>query len=123
MSQFSWTLLDDFGKQYEIGLYYGVCSKYILIHVNRKLIVEDFNVEETKKYSFYVGHEFCEMKLQEDNDQFSYSFISNHDVDTPLNLARKQQSRKYFIFLIVLGIALLLFILRLSYWMIAISDF
>ncbi len=123
MSQFSWTLLDDFGKQYEIGLYHGGCSKHILIHVNRKLIVVDFNVEETKKYSFYVGHEFCEMKLQEDNDQFSYSFISNHDVDTSLNLARKQQSRKYFIFLIVLGIALLLFILRLSYWMIAISDF
>ena len=123
MSQFSWTLLDDFGKQYEIGLYHGGCSKHILIHVNRKLIVVNFNVEETKKYSFYVGHEFCEMKLQEDNDQFSYSFISNHDVDTSLNLARKQQSRKYFIFLIVLGIALLLFILRLSYWMIAISDF
>ena len=123
MSQLSWTLLDDFGQQYEIGLYHGDRSKHVLIHVNRKPIVVDFSVKETKKYSFYIGYELCEMKLEKKIDQFYYSFITNQNVDTPLNLARKQQSRKYFMFIIVIGVAILLSILGLSYWMMTISPF
>ncbi len=64
MSQFSWTLLDDFGKRYEIGLYHGDRSKYVLIYVNKKPIVVDFSIKETKKYSFYIGHELCDMKIE-----------------------------------------------------------
>ena len=45
MSQFSWTLLDDFGKRYEIGLYHGDRSKYVLIYVNKKSIVVDFSIK------------------------------------------------------------------------------
>ena len=77
MSQFSWTLLDDFGKRYEIGLYHGDRSKYVLIYVNKKPIVVDFSIKETKKYSFYVGHELCEMKIEKKTGQFYYSFITN----------------------------------------------
>lgn len=123
MSQLSWTLLDDFGQQYEIGLYHGDRSKHVLIHINRKPIVVDFSVKETKQYSFYVGHELCEMKIEKDTDQYYYYFNTNQNADTPLNLARKQQSRKYFMFIIVIGVAILLSILGLSYWMMTISPF
>ena len=123
MSQLSWTLLDDFGQQYEIGLYHGDRSKHVLIHINRKPIVIDFSIKETKQYSFYIGHELCEMKIEKDIDQYSYCFNTNQNMDTPLNLARKQQSRKYFMFIIVIGVAILLSILGLSYWMMTISPF
>lgn len=122
MSQLSWTLLDDFGQKYEVGLYHGDRSRHILIHINKKPIVVDFAIKETKIYSFYIGNELCEMKIQKVDDQFSYSFVTNQDIDTPLNLARKEQSRKYFIFIIVLSVVLLLFILGLSYWMIISSP-
>jgi len=116
MSQLSWTLLDDFGQQYEIGLYHGDRSRHVLIYINRKPIVIDFNIKENKQYSFYVGHELCEMKIEKENDRYSYSFVTNLEINTPLNLARKEQSRKYFIFIIVIGVILLLSILSLTYW-------
>lgn len=123
MSQLSWTLLDDFGQQYEIGLYHGDRSKHVLIHINRRPIVVDFNIKDTKQYSFFVGHELCEMKIEKDTDQFSYSFRTNQDANTPLNLARKEQSRKYFMFIIAIGVGLILSIVGLSYWMMTTTPF
>lgn len=117
MSQLSWTLLDDFGQQYEIGLYHGDRSKHVLIHINKKPIVVDFNIKEPKQYSFYVGHELCEMKIEKESNQFSYSFVTNQDVDTPLNLARKQQSRKYFFYIIALGFVIVLMVSGITYLM------
>ena len=123
MSQLSWTLLDDFGHQYEIGLYHGDRSKHLLIHINKRPIVVDFNIKETKEYVFYVGHELCELKIEKEENQFIYSFVTNQEIDTPLNLARKQQSRKYFIYLIILCILIIASILGLSYWMMTTSPF
>lgn len=123
MSQLSWTLLDDFGQQYEIGLYHGDRSKHVLIHINRKPIVVDFSIKDTKQYSFYVGHELCEMKIEKNINEYSYSFVTNQDVDTPLNLARKEQSKKYFIFIIIISFLLVISILGLSYWMMTTSPF
>lgn len=117
MSQLSWTLLDDFGQQYEIGLYHGDRSKHVLIHINRRPVVIDFNIKDSKEYSFYVGHEWCEMKIEKVEDQYLYSFSTNKEIDTPLNIARRQQSRKYFILTIALGVILALLILGLGYWM------
>ena len=76
MSQFSWTLLDDFGKRYEIGLYHGDRSKHVLIYVNKKPIVVDFSIKETKKYSFYIGHDYARLRSKK-TGQFKYSFITN----------------------------------------------
>ena len=123
MSQLSWTLLDDFGQQFEIGLYHGDRSKHVLIHINKKPVVVDFNIKESKQYSFYVGYELCEMKIQKEADQYSYSFVTNQDIDTPLNLARKEQSRKYFFFIIAITITLIISILGLSYWLMSTSPF
>ena len=123
MSQLSWTLLDDFGQQYEIGLYHGDRSKHVLIYINKKPIVVDFNIKEPKQYSFYVGHELCEMKIEKESNQFSYSFVTNQDVDTPLNLARKEQSKKYFFYIIAIALLLFIAILGLSYWMLSTSLF
>lgn len=119
MSQLSWTLLDDFGHQYEIGLYHGDRSNHVLIHINKKPVVVDFNIKEAKQYSFYVGHELCEMKIEKEANQFSYSFVTNREVDTPLNLARKEQSRKYFMYIIILGLILVFSILGLTFWLLS----
>ena len=123
MSQLSWTLLDDFGQQYEIGLYHGDRTKHVLIHINKRPIVVDFNIKDPKQYSFYVGYELCEMKIEKETDQYSYSFVTNQDADTPLNLARRHQSRKYFIFIIIIAVVLMLSILALSYWMMTTTPF
>ncbi len=122
MSQLSWTLLDDFGQQYEIGLYHGDRSNHVLIHINRKPIVVDFNIKDDKKYSFFVGHELCEVNIEKDTDRYLYSFITNQDIDTPLNLARKQQSRKYFMIIMAIGVGLVLSIIGLSYWLMTTSP-
>jgi len=57
------------------------------------------------------------MKIEKETDRYSYSFVTNRDIDTPLNLARKQRSRKYFFFIIAIGIAIVLLVSGLTYWM------
>lgn len=115
MSQLSWTLLDDFGQKFEIGLYHGNSSRHVLIHVNRKPIVIDFNIRENKKYSFYVGYEMCELEIIKNLDNYSYSFITNRDIDTPLNKVRKEVSRKYFYFIIIMSVVIMTSILILRF--------
>lgn len=117
MSQLSWTLLDDYNQRYEIGLYHGDKSHHVLIYVNKIPVVIDFNIRETKQYSFYVGQELCELRIERYSDVYKYSFVTNKEVNTPLNLARRQQSRKYFWFIILLGLSLILIILGVSKWM------
>jgi len=56
--------METFGKRYEIRFYHGDRSKHVLISVNKKPIVVDFSIKETKKYSFYTGHDLCEMKIE-----------------------------------------------------------
>jgi len=47
----------------------------VLIYVNKKPIVVDFSIKETKKYSFYVGHELCEMKIEKKPANSILSFL------------------------------------------------
>jgi len=116
MSQLFWTLLDDTGQQYEVGLYHGDRSKHVLIHINRKPVVIDFNIRKDKTYSFYVGEELCEMNVIKNQNTYQYSFVTNHKINTPLNNARKRQARKYFLISMILFLVILILVLGLSYW-------
>ena len=115
MSQLSWTLLGPYGDRYDIGLYHGDRTKHVLVHVNRKPVIIDFSIRKSKKYSFYVGHELCELQIAKEDTEYSYSLKTNKNVDTPLNKLRKEQSRKYFFIAIFFAIFFVLTIITISY--------
>lgn len=115
MSQFTWTLLGQNGGQYEVGLYHGDESKHVIVYVDREPIIIDFNITESKSYSFYIGHELCEMNLTIDADNYHYSLTTNRDADTPLNLARRALTKKYKTWLLAIAVSLIAGISLLSY--------
>lgn len=121
MSQLNWTVLDDFGRKYDVGLYHGDASGHLMVYCNANVMIIDFNVFKDKKYSFYLGEELCELNVNKKAGQFSYGLIKNNDVDTPLNQKRKEidkQSTKktmcVAVLLVILCVCTYFILIRLS---------
>ena len=97
---------------------HGEESGHLLIHVNSNIIVIDFHVLEDKKYSFFIQGELCEVSINKEEEQFSYSFVINDQVKTPRNIELKRIDRRdLYLSLFVIGslitviiIAVLLFL-------------
>lgn len=65
-----------------------------MVYLNSKVIIIDFQVLETKTYSFFIEEELCELEVErKEDDRFAYGFKINQDVDTPLNRKRKAQEK------------------------------
>lgn len=64
-----------------------------MVYLNSKVIIIDFQVLETKTYSFFIEEELCEIEVERTDDRFAYGFKINQDVDTPLNRKRKAQEK------------------------------
>jgi len=74
MSQSNWVYSDQLGQRYEIGLYHGQSSGHLIVYCNWKVILIDFNVLNTKSYSFYFGEELCHLTIERAEDTYQYSF-------------------------------------------------
>lgn len=64
-----------------------------MVYLNTKVIIIDFQVLETKSYSFFIEEELCEIEVERKDDRFAYGFKINREVDTPLNRQRKAQEK------------------------------
>lgn len=65
-----------------------------MVYLNSKVIIIDFQVLETKTYSFFIEEELCEIEVErKEDDRFAYGFKINQDVDTPLNRQRKAKEK------------------------------
>ncbi len=94
MSQLNWTVVDDFGGKFHVGIYHGDSSGHLLVHCNWKIIIIDFEVFESKQYSFYLGHEFCHLYVEKEQENFSYALKTDNMAKTPLNAKRKKAWRR-----------------------------
>jgi hypothetical protein len=105
MGQYNWTLLDDFGNRFKVGIYHGDRSGHVMVHCNKKIMIIDFNVLQSKKYSFFLGHEFCELDVIKEASSYRYTLKINEEVDTQLNVIRRKLHRKNMIKAAALAIA------------------
>lgn len=96
MGQFNWTYLGDNGKKFDVGLFHGARTGHLLIHCNKKVVQIDFNVRDSKTYSFFIEEELCEIEIERKENKFSYEFHINQQVDTPRNRERKKREKKYW---------------------------
>lgn len=98
MKQLYWNYLDRFGKKYQIGLYHGATG-HLVIYCNNAVLVIDFNVQQNKEYSFFIGEELIELSITKANEaQFDYDCQINKKAPTMRNLAREKamkQERKH----------------------------
>lgn len=120
MAESFWRFTNDTGQPYLIGLFHGDKDGHLVVHCNSRVVLVDFNVQQSKAYSFFIEEELCELKLDREGTGFKYSCQINVDADTPKNRWRKsteQTEKTYtkrawwvaggtFVFLIILSILL-----------------
>lgn len=94
MNQLNWTYLSDYGKRHQVGMMHGPVSGHLLVHCNSNIIIIDFSILEDKSYSFFIEDELCELKIEKNDNKFLYSFVTNGQVNTPLNIARKKRDKR-----------------------------
>ena len=96
MNQLTWTLTDDFGKPYVLGIGHSAESGNLVIYCNQKVVQIDFKVKDSKMYSFLIGEELIEVEIIKTGpEQFEYSCQINKEANTPRNLARRKRDRKH----------------------------
>ncbi len=111
MPQRNWTYSNTFGQQFNIGLYHGTKSGHVIVYCNRSIILIDFSISKTKKYSFFIGEEFIELDLQRKEstkEDFNYSLKINEELTTSQNKIRKERNRKNNLLAAFLGVAFFL---------------
>lgn len=96
MNQFSWTYVDNVGKAHRVGIAHGAQSGHLLIHVNKKVTLIDFNVLNSTTYPLFINGELFEIAIERKGDKFVYGFKINKNADTPLNRQRKEQEKKHW---------------------------
>jgi hypothetical protein len=52
MAQRLWYYKNEYGPDYEIGLYHGDKSGHVMIYVGQKIVKIDFSVFDNKNYHF-----------------------------------------------------------------------
>lgn len=116
LNQQRWTFLDDFGGRHKVGIYHAPRSGNLMIYCNTKIVVIDFLVREPKDYSFFINDEFCEIKVEQDEqNDFSYRFNVNKGVDTPLNRLRESREKKYLTYTLIAIFLFILFLILVVY--------
>lgn len=121
MSQLTWTVLDDVGGKFHVGIYHGETTGHLVVYCNWKIIIVDFNVLESKSYSFYLGQEFCHLDISKAGEGFRYALKKDNDAKTPLNLARKKANRRDSIKSAMLIVSLIFLVVVIVYFYKAIS--
>ena len=90
MNQFHWTFWDHFGRQHIVGILHGLKTGHIVIHLNSRVLLIDFDVFQSKTYSFLINEEICELQIEEQPSGFKYDLGVNEEQET----ARKKLKRK-----------------------------
>lgn len=109
MAQSNWTYSDPYGHQFNIGLYHGTKSGHVIVYCNKNILLIDFSILTTKKYSFYVGEEFLELELTKNQaKKFEYKLSVNHEIHTSLNIKRNTIARRDNMIAACLGIVFFL---------------
>ena len=89
MAESTLRFTNELGQPYFIGLFHGDKDGHLVVHCNSKVMLIDFNVNDSKTYSFFIEEELCELSVNRSEEGFSYSCQINLEVDTPKNRFRK----------------------------------
>ena len=96
MAHFNWTYVSDHQTQHQVGIIHGEKDGHVLIYVEGKVMTIDFNVRQSKTYTFFIDHELCRIELDQRGAKGTfYEFHIDRKTDTPLNQARRKRERKH----------------------------
>jgi hypothetical protein len=76
MPQQTWTYQNNEGMTYEVSIYHGQNSGHVLIFSESEIITIDFAVLKSKVYSFYLGEEWFELKIEIEDGSTEYRLFN-----------------------------------------------
>jgi len=96
LNKLNWTYLGDNNKKHHVVLMHGAQSGHLLVYCNTTILLIDFEILESKTYSFFIEDELCEINIEYISEEnYSYGFNINKDADTPRNRNRKKIAKKH----------------------------
>lgn len=117
MSQMTWIHIADDGSRHKVGLFHGDTTGHVLVYCNARIIVIDFNVTTSKKYSFFINDQLFDLEIEAKEGKFAYGFRPDQIADTPYNVATRKADRKQIWQVIFFGIGFVLLILLVFYFL------
>jgi hypothetical protein len=95
LNHYTWTYAAGEGRNYNVGLFHSNKTGHLLIYIGSKIVTIDFNVLESKTYSFFIEDELCRIVLERKGDVMFYAFEIDKKANTPRNQARNALERKF----------------------------
>lgn len=74
----------------------------------------DFNVLETKTYTFFIEEELCNLEVELKDNKWHYGLKIDEKTETPLNILRKKERKKNLITSIIILSFVILIISTIS---------
>ena len=106
------------GHRTKIVMLHDTNSGNFLISCGKTVALAEFNVFDNKSFSFFFNEELLRINIVKEGNQFTYTFETDKEVDTPFNRERtiqkeKKRKRNYlglvmgFIFVIASGLLII----------------
>ncbi len=89
-----WIHVGYAGRPYRVDLYHGTSSGHLAIFVNQRVMLIDFNVFDSKQFSFFIEEDLCHIRLERKNDRMYYYFDIDKQAPTEANKRRRSKARK-----------------------------
>ena len=115
LNQFQWTYTGHYGQAYYVGIAHGAETGHLVIYCNKSIIAIDFNVQQSKKYSFFIDDELVDLSIEKVGKNFSYTCNINKDANTNRNQERRKNAREEYRLLmsgIIIVLLIVLIVLR-----------
>ena len=95
MNKRHWIYMDSKGHKTKIAMLHDTNSGNFLVSCGNNVALAEFNVLESKSFSFFFDEELFKIAVgKDDNNDFTYEFECVRDVDTPLNRERAERKQK-----------------------------
>lgn len=91
MSQYNWTFYNPIAGTQTLGLYHGDNSGHVMVYLNQKVVIVDFQVYQSKSYSLIINEELVKINLNHSNGKFYYNLERTPNIPEykPLNRMKK----------------------------------
>ncbi len=95
---------------------HGQESGHVLVHVNSKITIIDFNVLEPKTFTFYINKELIQIIIHKEEQEFKYELKIDEKAKEALDNTKVKDSSKDRNQTIAFVIVFILLICLAIYW-------
>ena len=121
MNRKRWTYISETGSRSNIGIIHNASKGQFMIYCNKKVVLVEFKLYESKQFSFFLDDELFKIDvIKTANNTYEYANKVDLEAKTPLNAERTQLKKttlKKSILAIVGSLAIVAIIISSVLWL------